>query len=41
MTEGTLCKPTDRKGELRAKIASMLLDEVCAAALTAPIARDA
>jgi len=41
MTEETLYHPTSQKGEVRAKIATMLLDEVHAGNLSAMIARAA
>jgi len=41
MTEGTPFNPCSKKGEIRAKIATMLLDEVKAGKLTALIARAA
>jgi nucleoside-diphosphate-sugar epimerase len=41
MTEGTPYKPCSKKGEVRAKIAQMLLDEVRFGTLTALIARSA
>jgi len=41
MTEGTPFRPVSRKGEVRAQIATMLLDEIRAGNLTALIARAA
>ncbi len=41
MTEETPFRPTSRKGELRAAIATMLLDEIHSGSLTALIARSA
>lgn len=41
MTEATPVRPTSKKGEVRARVAQMLLDEVQAGQLTALIARSA
>jgi nucleoside-diphosphate-sugar epimerase len=41
MTEETPFNPTSKKGEVRAKVATMLLDEMCSGNLQALIARSA